>query len=105
MFRTNLFFQSERYAQAPVPGANEVSLSRMAFFPTTLMVKTGTTVKWTNSAVDETDHTVTANDRSFDSGVLKPGASYTHTFNSAGTFEYSCTLHPEQMRARVQVTD
>ena len=83
--------------------ANEVSLNRMAFFPTTLTVSAGTTLKWTNSAVDKVDHTVTATDQSFNSGPLKPGDSFSFTLARAGTYAYFCSLHPEQMRATVVV--
>lgn len=103
VFRTNLFFSQGRYAQAPLPGPNEAVASRMSFFPGNLTVKAGTMVKWTNSAVDELDHTVTASDRLFDSGVMKPGASFSYIFDTAGTFAYVCTLHPDQMRATIRV--
>lgn len=92
-----------RYAEAPVPGPNEVSLDRMAFFPGTLNVTAGTTVTWTNSAVDKMDHTVTAVDGSFGSPQLKPGETFAFTFAKAGTFAYFCSIHPEQMRATVVV--
>jgi hypothetical protein len=92
-----------RYAIAPVPPAGEVSLNRMAFFPNALSVPVGTTVKWTNSAVDKIDHTVAAVDGSFSSGPLKPGATFNFTFTKAGSFQYICTFHPDQMRARVDV--
>jgi hypothetical protein len=92
-----------RYAEAPLPGPSEISLNRMAFFPSTFNVAAGTTVKWTNSAVDEIDHTVNANDNSFNSGILKPGASFSFTFAKAGTYAYFCSVHPEQMRATVVV--
>jgi plastocyanin len=92
-----------RYAEAPIPGVNEISLNRMAFFPATFTVAVGTTVKWTNSAVDKIDHTVNANDNSFNSGPLKPGASFSFTFAKAGTYAYFCSIHPEQMRATVVV--
>jgi plastocyanin len=75
----------------------------MAFFPATFTVPVGTTVKWTNSAVDKIDHTVNANDNSFNSGVLMPGASFSFTFAKAGTYAYFCSIHPEQMRATVVV--
>lgn len=78
--------------------ANAVSIESMAYNPTSLNVKVGTNVTWTNN--DNVDHTVTANDASFDSGNLKPGAKYTHTFSTAGTFPYHCTLHPD-MKASV----
>ena len=101
----DLPFTAAQWAQAPLPGANEVSLNRMAFFPNALTVRTGTTVKWTNSAVDKLDHTVNANDNSFSSGTLKPGESYSTTFTKPGTYMYFCSLHPEQMRARIEVKD
>jgi plastocyanin len=94
-----------QWAQAPLPGTNEVSLNRMAFFPAALTVKPGTTVKWTNSQVDKVDHTVNANDNSFSSTTLKPGESFSTTLSKAGTYMYFCSLHPDQMRARIEVKD
>ena len=64
-------------------------------------VKVGDTVTWTND--DTTVHTVTAVDGSFDSGLMNPDGSWSHTFTEAGEFEYFCTPHP-WMRARVIVT-
>jgi len=96
-------FTVAQWAQAPLPLLNEISLNRMAFFPATLTVKPGTTVKWTNSAVDQIDHAITANDNSFSAGTLKPGESFSFTFNNPGSYLYFCPLHPDQMRARVEV--
>lgn len=104
VFRPQLIFVKDRYARSDATGAGEIGLSRMAFAPNTFTVKAGTTVKWVNSKVDGIDHTVTAADNAFDSGVLKPGASFSFTFNAPGTYQYFCALHPEQMRARIQVT-
>src|SRR6266508_1231943 len=98
-------FTGSRWAQAPLPATNEVSLNRMAFFPSVLTVKTGTTVKWINSMVDQLDHTVNANDNSFSSQALKPGDVFSHTFSTPGSYMYFCALHPEQMRARIDVKD
>ncbi len=98
-------FTVSRWAQAPLPATNEVSLNRMAFFPSVLTVKTGTTVKWINSMVDQLDHTVNANDNTFFSRALKPGDSFEHTFSAPGSYMYFCALHPEQMRARIDVKD
>ena len=55
-------------------------------------VKVGTTVKWTNN--DNVSHDVTSQNNLFFSGNLDPGATYTHTFQSAGSFPYYCTIHP-----------
>ena len=56
------------------------------FSPGSLTVTTGSKIIWTND--DNTVHTVTATDGSFNSGDIAVGSSYTKTFSSAGTFNY-----------------
>ena len=75
--------------------ANQVMIQNMAFTPPSLTVPMGTTVTWTNK--DMVQHTATADDKSFDSGQLAPGASFSFTFTKAGTFTYKCTIHPNMM--------
>ncbi|WP_411848860.1 cupredoxin domain-containing protein [Streptomyces mobaraensis] len=78
-----------------------VSIRDFSFIPSQLTVVADDSVTWTND--DGTDHTVTADDGSFDSGPFGPGASFTHTFRQSGTFPYHCDIHPD-MRATVTVT-
>ncbi|WP_082956100.1 cupredoxin family copper-binding protein [Mycobacterium sp. E3339] len=85
---------------APVSG-NQVNIDGFAFAPTTLTVPVGTTVTWTNR--DEEPHTVAASDGSFHSPGMGTGATFTHTFTDAGTFDYVCSIHP-MMRGTVVVT-
>jgi plastocyanin len=85
---------------APAAGVNSVSIANYAFDPAAIEVAAGTTVTWTNN--DTVPHTVTATDRSFDSGNLPPGATFSHTFTTAGTFDYICQYHAS-MRATVTV--
>jgi plastocyanin len=59
------------------------------FVPTTDTIKTGTTVTWTNR--DTMPHTVTGT--GFNSGDIAPGGSYSHQFQSAGAFDYHCSIH------------
>lgn len=68
--------------------------------PGVLEVKVGDTVTWTND--DNTVHTATSVDGSFDSGFIQPGGTWSYTFTEAGEFNYFCTPHP-WMRARVVV--
>jgi plastocyanin len=56
-----------------------------------LVIGVNNTVTWVNN--DGVPHTVTATDSSFDSGNLPPGATWSHTFNSAGQFPYVCSYH------------
>ena len=68
------------------------TISDFKFAPATITIHVGDTITWTNNG--PTDHTATATDGSFDTGTLKKGQSASHTFTSAGTFAYICSLHP-----------
>lgn len=65
------------------------------FVPYTVVVEEGTDVTWTNN--DTVLHTVTGDephpDGTFDSWLL-PGEEFTFTFETPGTYEYGCTVHP-----------
>ena len=104
VFRADvLFFDPDRYAAAPAPGENEVYMNSMSFGPRTLKVKVGTKVTWTNQ--DLVSHTVTFDDGTVDSGELAPGESYEFTFSAPGTYNYHCSMHPEQMKAVIEVEE
>jgi plastocyanin len=62
------------------------------FMPMTLTVAVGATVTWKFD--DSTAHTVAADDNSFTSPTLANGKTYTHTFTTAGTVKYHCSIHP-----------
>jgi len=53
------------------------------------------TVAWVNK--DNTVHTVTANDGTFDSGDLLPGGAFSYTFNTRGDYFYYCKYHSEMV--------
>ena len=84
-----------RATPPPVTGGQtvSVSISNFAFVPATITVRAGTRVTWTNRQAG-IEHTVTANDGSFDSGNLSTGSSYSHVFTKAGTYAYHCAIHP-----------
>jgi plastocyanin len=71
---------------------NEPDLTRWHFEPADLTVPPGATVVWHNGG--QQDHTVTANDKSFDSGTKPPGADWQRTFSKPGEFAYHCAPHP-----------
>lgn len=60
--------------------------------PPVLHVAPGTVVRFVND--DSEAHTVTASDKSFDSGGLDTNDAWTHVFSKVGTFSYFCALHP-----------
>jgi plastocyanin len=67
------------------------NLTTTAYSPNPVSVSVGGTVTWMNN--DNTAHTSTANGV-FDSGNIAPGASFSRTFTTAGSFPYHCSLHP-----------
>ncbi len=71
-------------------GAKTVTISNFEFAPDILEVKVGDTVTVDNK--DQTEHTVTAKDKSFDTGTFT--GTKTFTVTKAGTFEYVCEIHP-----------
>ncbi len=75
-----------------LPGPNEVWMKNRAFVPSSLTVPVGTTVTWTNK--DNVDHNVT-DSTLIVSGTIHPGGTFTFTFDSAGIYDYACTIHPD----------
>jgi plastocyanin len=73
-------------------GPNQIAIQNFAFNPSTLTVKAGTTVTWTN--LDSTNHPVASDTGVFNSGTLNNGQSYSYTFNQTGSYPYHCTVHP-----------
>jgi plastocyanin len=80
-------------AKAQKHPTKTVLIQNFRFKPANITIKRGTKVRWINKDMDP--HTATANNgRSFDSGRLGKGQSYTHTFKSAGKKGYFCEIHP-----------
>lgn len=88
------------------PGTNEVWIQNMAFTPSSITVKEGTTITWTNK--DGISHTVTSDAGLFDSGSISAsgayssGGNFSFTFATVGTYTYHCKIHPS-MTAKVIV--
>ncbi len=71
----------------------EISILDTGFKKAELTSPVGGTVRWTNN--DTVNHTVTSDSGSeLNSGILEPGDTYIHTFNSEDTFNYHCEIHP-----------
>ncbi len=78
-----------------VPGCEETDT---CFLPYMVTVDVGGEVTWSND--DTAAHTVTAGSAAdgpsgeFDSSLFMAGATFSHTFESAGEFPYFCMVHP-----------
>ncbi len=87
--------------QATPQAVVEVSIKDLTFAPADLEIQVGTTVRWTNH--DAFPHTVRSVNDTFDSGILEETDTFDYTFDTSGTFNYICALHPT-MKGSVVVT-
>jgi MYXO-CTERM domain-containing protein len=78
------------------PGAlaadRSVRIEDFAFSPRSITVAAGDRVRWTNR--DAVEHTATARNGSFDTGLLGQGETGSVRFTIPGTYRYVCTPHP-----------
>ncbi len=78
-----------------VPGCEETN---ECWSPADITINAGDTVEWNN--IDSVAHTVTAGSPTdaqievFDSSLLMGDASWSFTFDDAGSYDYFCMVHP-----------
>jgi plastocyanin len=84
----------ESVREVPSPPGELViaELRRYLFAPKRIEVEKGTTVEWVN--LDDVVHTVDADDGSWRSGAIQPGASWRAVFDRPGLYPYHCGPHP-----------
>jgi plastocyanin len=71
---------------------NEPDLTNWHFDPADVTVAVGSTVVWHNRGTQQ--HSVTADDSSFDSGLKDPGTDFQRAFPKIGVYSYHCRPHP-----------
>jgi plastocyanin len=83
--------------------AKVIHIKNYAFSPASITVPVGTKVTWINDDTAAHTATTTSGPKSFDSGSLAKGKSFSYTFTTAGTYSYYCAYHPD-MKGTVKVT-
>lgn len=89
--------------------AAQVSIGERGFQPTTIRVKKGQSITWTNS--DTRPHTVTSDNTSnqstaFDSAEpLSTRDTFTATFGTTGTFTYHDQNNPTTFKGTIEVVE
>jgi plastocyanin len=78
--------------EAP-PEPEEVSVNMLDFTyePLDITVSSGSTITWINAG--EFEHSATADDGTWDTGVYGSGDQASIIFDTPGTYQYYCTLH------------
>src|SRR3954468_8967550 len=82
------------------PAGNEVVNDTFTFEPAVITISAGQSVTWINH--DDVPHTATSTKKLFASPALDTDQRYTHTFTTAGEYEYYCAVHPH-MTAKIIV--
>lgn len=71
--------------------ANEIWLHNQIVEPYQTQITKGTTITFINK--DPKNHTVGEMKNTFYSGKLKPGGSFSYTFNDTGNYAFYCNYH------------
>ena len=75
------------------PETLNIEIKGFAFVPATIEINVGDTIIWTNK--DSASHTVTSDSgNELSSQYLSRNSQYSHTFTTAGEYDYHCTPHP-----------
>jgi plastocyanin len=84
--------EDEEPADGPAAPETKVVRNLDDFFdPQYLRVQPGTTVEFRNDG--RNPHTVTADDGSYDSGILQNGDVFEQTYTAPGVYPFNCKLH------------
>lgn len=89
---------SSQASAAAATQGNTVSIENFAFVPDSLTIKAGTTVIWTNN--DSASHNIKSTD--FTSPMMANGQTFEFKFDTKGTFDYICGVHPS-MKGKIIV--
>ena len=94
--------ESETAPSGEAQKSEKVQIVEFTYEPDPVVVQAGGKVIWQNE--DTAPHTATADDGSFDTGIIEKGKLGSATFKEPGTFTYFCEVHPT-MHGTVEVID
>jgi len=94
--------ESETAPSGEAQKSEKVQIVEFTYEPDPVVVQVGGKVTWQNE--DTAPHTATADDGSFDTGIIEKGKLGSATFKEPGTFTYFCEVHPT-MHGTVEVVE
>ena len=93
---------TEACAPSTDAGTVTATIADFAFSPATITAKVGDVISWTNN--DSAPHTATVkSDATCTTENLANGASGGIVFNTAGSYDYFCKIHPT-MAGKIEVS-
>jgi plastocyanin len=94
--------ESEPAPSGEAQKSEKVQIVEFTYEPDPVVIQAGGKVIWQNE--DTAPHTATADDGSFDTGIIEKGKLGSATFKEPGTFTYFCEVHPT-MHGTVEVVE
>ncbi len=85
--------EAEKAPSGNAQRSAKVEIADFAYDPDPVTVEEGGKVTWINR--DSAPHTATADDGSFDTGILDEGKLGSESFKTPGEYTYICSIHPE----------
>jgi plastocyanin len=82
----------DRGARGDDAASYAITIKDFMFTPRNLTIHVGSKVTWTNK--DEEPHKLAEVNDTFTSQPLDSDGDFTYQFDTPGTYEYFCTLHP-----------
>lgn len=82
-------------ALAAAPDSAQIVIKDFMFSPTSLTIKAGALVTWTNK--DEEPHTVVSNTGLFRSAAVDTNEAFSFRFDKPGTYNFACSIHPRMV--------
>lgn len=95
--------------EVPPPKTWQVSIASMAFAQSSLTIKKGDSVQFTNNddvphQVASDPHPIHTNLPAINGAIMNKGDMFEITFATVGTYTYHCHLHPN-MKGTITVTE
>lgn len=87
-------------SKSVTPSTHTVLIQGLRYSPATIRVHQGDTIIFVND--DIVPHTVTDRGNAFDSGLITSSQKWRLVPTEVGTFNYSCTVHPN-MEGTIEV--
>ena len=88
------------FTKTPSVSDNTIMINKSGFYPVSMTVKSGSTVRWLNAdstkdyaLYNPTHRIALANVQNFQ--LLSPGESCSHIFNQPGSYDYSDMIHTD----------
>jgi plastocyanin len=88
------------FTKTPSVSDNTIMINKSGFYPASMTVKSGSTVRWLNAdstknpALYNPTHRITVVNVA-DGQLISPGQSWSWIFDQPGTYPYSDMLHPD----------